>query len=252
VTWRVVAASEVGTSHLDAEVPCQDSCWAQVHESPSGEAILSIFVCDGAGSASHAEMGADLAISTAVDFFLEQLPRGLDLTQSYAHECICAVRAAIAKEAEQNNLAIRDFACTFLGLISTSTASLAFQIGDGAIVLDVGAGLIVAIPPMVGEYVNATYFVTGDDALAILQVRPYSSPVQRAAVFTDGLQALILDLSTSTPHAPFFDQQFAVVAGTRPDQEEELHQALRRFLASPGVNSKTDDDKTLVLAVRAE
>ena len=34
-------------------------------------------------------------------------------------------------------------------------------------------------------------------------------------------------------------------------QQDQIDEALARFLSSPAVNERTDDDKTLVLALRA-
>ena len=145
---------------------------------------------------------------------------------------------------------LRDFACTFLGLVSTEAETLAFQIGDGGMVVDVGAGLVVPIVPMVGEYANQTRFVTDGDALDRFEARQFGDPVLRAAAFTDGVQTLALNMAAGTAHAPFFDAFFPVLERAQPDQELDLCKALGAFLDSEAVNARTDDDKTLVLAAR--
>jgi hypothetical protein len=103
---------------------------------------------------------------------------------------------------------------------------------------------------MAGEYANSTRFVIDDDAAERLVVRRWDAPVQRAAAFSDGIQNLALDLASGQPHAPLFDHLFAVTERAAAGREEDLHGALVRFLNSPDVNERTDDDKTLALAVR--
>jgi hypothetical protein len=134
-------------------------------------------------------------------------------------------------------------------VVSSPRQTLALQIGDGGIVLDVGNGIELAITPMTGEYANATHFVTDDDAPQRLTVRVYAQPARRAAAFSDGLQRLALDLASGTPHEPLFTRLFGVLAGATAANLDDLQQALLRFLDGAGVNERTDDDKSLALAV---
>ena len=56
-------------------------------------------------------------------------------------------------------------------------------------------------------------------------------------------------MATNKPHEPFFAKFFQVLASATVDKEDELHSALVRFLGSPSVNERTDDDKSLAIAV---
>jgi hypothetical protein len=251
VTWRVVAASEVGTSHITNATPCQDSCWAQVDSTAAGVPVLSVFVADGAGSAPRGGEGAELAIQAAAAFVAAKLKLAeFAIADALAVDCVTAVRARICAEAEKASLIARDYACTFLGVISTPQASLALQIGDGGIVIDSGSGLEVAVAPMSGEYANMTNFVTEDDAISVMATKTFTGPLLRVAAFSDGLQRLALNMATNQPHEPFFTPFFRVLGETPEGKEDELHGALLRFLGSSAVNERTDDDKTLALAVR--
>lgn len=251
VSWRTVAASVIGTSHVAAQLSCQDSCWAQVEATGGGQPVLSIFVADGAGSASHGGPGAELAIQTAARALAGQSgASGFAPDEALATHIVQAVVTAIATEATAQSLTPRDFACTFLGLVSTCDAAVAMQIGDGGIVLDHGEGLHVAITPMGGEYANMTHFVTDEDAMQMLSVRAYAKGVERAAVFSDGLQRLALNMATHTPHPPFFAPFFQSLQSASEEQVEVLPSLLTRFLQSEAVNQRTDDDKTLAIAVR--
>lgn len=250
MTWRVIAASVVGTSHTTTGTSCQDSCLAQVETDPAKPPFLTIFVADGAGSAPHGGTGAELAIEAAAAFVGQHYAQAGEyaLNDHWAVECIQAVRAKIYAAADQQGAKARDFACTFLGVVASPITTLLMQIGDGGIVVDVGNGLAVPITPMAGEYANMTNFVTDENAIDVLAVEVLSSRPDKVAVFSDGVQRLALHMATNTAHTPFFDPFFTVLATATAAQEDHLQAELARFLQSSAVNERTDDDKTLALA----
>ena len=221
--------------------------------SPNQPPLLAIFVADGAGSASYGGKGAELAIEAAAAFLAAQyaLPE-FALNDECAVACVKTVRERIYAQAESWGLKARDYACTFLSVLSSSQGTLVMQIGDGGIVIDIGDGLQVAVTPMSGEYANMTHFVTDDDAIDVLASRVFPAKASKIAVFTDGMQRLALNMATNTPHEPFFEPFFAVLSTVGAEQEDELASALARFLNSESVNERTDDDKTLALAVLVE
>lgn len=124
---------------------------------------------------------------------------------------------------------------------------LLFQIGDGAIVIDHGNGFILPIPPMNGEYVSSTYFTTDSGAVETMRTVSLNCSVKRAAILTDGLERLALDMASKTPFAPFFKPLFDTLEKIDSEQLDVAEKALIGFLDSEKVNSRTDDDKTLVL-----
>ena len=251
MTWRVVSASAIGTSHAATGQDCQDSCWAQVALGANNDTLV-VFVSDGAGSALRGGDGAELAMQVAADFIHQKLAQPeFGLNDEFAVECVIAIRERIFRQAELDGLKARDFACTFLGLISSRQGTLLMQIGDGGIVVDFGAGLELPIIPMTGEYANMTHFVTEEDALGVLVSKTFSEQVIKVAAFSDGIQRLALQMDTNTPHSPFFAPLFDVLTKAGTDKEDQLHRAMENFLNSDAINERTDDDKTLVLAVLA-
>lgn len=246
-----MAASEIGSSHITNGTPCQDSCWAQVDTLANGQPLLSMFVSDGAGSAARGGDGAELAIQASADFLGKKLQQGeFGLGDSLATDMVVAVRERIFATAEADGLKARDFACTFLGVLSSPLGTLVLQIGDGGVVVDVGGGLEVAVVPMSGEYANMTHFVTDEDAISVLETKAYDAPALRVAAFSDGIQRLALNMATNTAHEPFFTPFFNGMAKATHEQEDMLQALLVKFLGSASVNERTDDDKTLALAIR--
>ena len=251
--WRIVQASSTGTSHIEHGEVCQDEYFAGVFDTPGGEAYFLGLVSDGAGSASHGGRGASI-VCEAGSVVIEQLVREVvslsGLTSEAVTSWVVAIRQRICQAAEAEGLASRDFACTLLGaVIGTNTAAF-FQVGDGAIVIGDGDSFAPVFWPETGEYANMTYFVTDEDALAHLRVEISLSPPDEVAMFSDGLQRLALVYESRTAYTPFFEPMFSVLRKADLAACGTLSDQLARFLSSPKVNERTDDDKTLVLAAR--
>ncbi|WP_250283769.1 PP2C family serine/threonine-protein phosphatase [Frankia sp. CiP1_Cm_nod2] len=255
MTWRVIARSEAGTSHIKRSLPCDDDCLFAQYRLPCGDELLAVVVADGAGSAEHGGEGAQVAIAAVAAALQSRLGESeIMLDAGLAEILVTAAHDGIASKATSHNLRPRDFACTLLGVLAAPTlGTMAFQIGDGGIVLDVGSGLELAVVPMVGEYANMTHFVTQDNFREVLAVRTFDPLATKIAAFTDGLQRIALDLATDVPHEPFFRPFFKALEDARSENEEvlldQLSLALGRFLQGPLVNERTDDDKTLAIAV---
>lgn len=121
------------------------------------------------------------------------------------------------------------------------------QVGDGAIVLGADGSYRAVTWPTSGEYANETTFITADAFEDAFECVRWQGPVREVALLTDGLQRLALNYANRSVHAPFFAPMFqALLAAEAPDL---LGPELERFLDSPAVNERTDDDKTLVLAM---
>lgn len=253
--WRIAAASAIGTSHLKQGTICQDSHACRILEDGAGKAVAVLVVSDGAGSAPRADKGSDLACRTvveAVEVFLAEGKRvgdiGLDVARSWIEMC----QAAIAFQADEDGATARDYACTLLAAVVGDSAAAFLQIGDGAMVVADETGEWVWVHwPQRGDYANTTYFVTEDGAADQLAFDLVERRVDEVSVFSDGIEALVLHYATKTVHAPFFDRMFAPVRASEMEGlDRSLSAGLERYLATPLVCERTDDDKTLILATR--
>lgn len=143
---------------------------------------------------------------------------------------------------------LKDFATTLLIAIVTPAWIIAAQIGDGAIVAHYDDQSVdILTQPSHGEYLNQTSFVTDLNYLQSVQIRSmqHLPTVKGIALLTDGLENLALDFATKAPYPPFFLPLFRFAARAESTQEE-----LEAFLSSERVCQQTDDDKTILLAVR--
>jgi hypothetical protein len=251
--WRVVQASSTGTSHIENGEGCQDECLAMTFCALDGEEYFLGLVSDGAGSASHGGRGASIvceAGSVVIEQWVRESASLSGLTPEAVTNWVVAIRQRICQAAEAEGVTPRDFACTLLGAVVGTNAAAFFQVGDGAIVIGDGNSFSPAFWPETGEYANMTYFVTDENALEHLRVAVSLSPPDEVAMFSDGLQRLALVYESRTAYTPFFEPMFSVLRKADPVACNMLSDQLARFLSSPKVNERTDDDKTLVLATR--
>jgi hypothetical protein len=130
--------------------------------------------------------------------------------------------------------------------IASATHSLFVQIGDGVIVARREGPWGVVFWPQSGEYANTTTFLTSADYREVLQICAFDHGFMDVAILTDGLSRLALRFDSLTAHPPFFQPLFHALKAAA--DVDVLSEELRQFLSSDPVQSKTDDDKTLVLA----
>jgi serine/threonine protein phosphatase PrpC len=247
--WRLFGASVSGTSHLKTGIPCQDAHRYVVLDN----GVVIAAVADGAGSAKHADRGSVLAVEHAVLWLGNHLsartssngihePDALELLRNTA----CEVRASLERNVDGDDVVLSDFATTLLVCFATKSLIAACQIGDGAIVSITDGDVQTLTQPNHGEYINETTFLTSDKyAETASYVVQESNATNGIFLFTDGIQSLALNLSDYKPHTPFFKniEQYARSANANSA-------AVASFLASDRVCERTDDDKTLVIAVR--
>lgn len=245
--WRVVAACEAGASHLRTGIPCQDA----LAVARAGQCLL-LFAADGAGSAARAGEGSRLAVDAALAAARAEVasgaPRDPDGWRALLERIVRAARGRLEAEAPEG---LRDLSTTLLGVVWGPAHVAALQVGDGWIVIESAGSMQAPISPVKGEHFNETVFVTsaGYAEHAHYEIVD-AGPVSGVALLTDGLEMVSMDMADGTPHEPFFRPLFELAR----DPEEDLattEQDLGGFLRSERICERTDDDKTLIVAVRS-
>jgi len=255
--WRTAYASVVGTSHAATGAPCQDAGSCQVVVARDGSEILLAAVADGAGSASRSEEGAQLAVRSFHSEFSPLAVADPDLAgidRSVLTAWIDQLRGEIDAMAEAGEHDSSDYACTFLAGIVGPRRAVFMQLGDGAIIVTDGESGEYSwmFWPQHGEFANTTNFVTQQNYDSSLEVEVVEGQLVEVAIFSDGIERLVLDLASRTVHSPALRPIFKWLAGTDPDAGvKNAAPGLVAFLGSEGINRRTDDDKTLVMATRA-
>lgn len=260
--WRIAKASVIGTGHTNAGMPCQDS-----HAVVQYGDTLCVAVSDGLGSAERSQIGSALACETALRVYTEALEARRN-TALFAREsgqtepihlseepllrqAFEAARDALVAIATQEQQPVRSYACTLLVAIITPSGWHSMHIGDGTIV-----GLYAQQPaktlslPENGEYINSTTPITSDDYTQHIRYSHGEEVLHGVALLSDGVQPMCINYKTGAAYDGFF----------RPLQDwltklADLTTAdtvMLQFLDSPKLRQKSDDDMTLVLALRQE
>jgi serine/threonine protein phosphatase PrpC len=247
--WTWAAASRVGTSHERTGSKRQDAFRCVL--SSRRRSVLIAIACDGAGSSSHGGIGAALTsrhLSQAAKVAVKGSP--LEIGDDQIIDWVDSCRDRIAATAKRHSLTPREFATTVVMIVTNGRESLVLHIGDGAIVgRDKATHRWTVLSwPENGEYASTTYFIT-DEAGAKARISRHTQPIDRLAVFTDGIERLALDLAATVPHEPFFGNISEPVANSKAKWlDKDLSGKLGQYLSSDTINARTDDDKTLILA----
>lgn len=244
MSWVYAYAYRAGADHAR----CDDVCVCET----LGDTIIAA-VSDGAGSAEKGRIGASLACDAFVELGVQIF--------SGTIQPPCLLEAIRARIPEGESDA---YSCTLVGVVAGPGGAMLLQVGDGAAVIKTdptaGAGLhrpadpdgppyeLVAWPEET-EFLNHTFFVTAHDAGSHLRVHHVHGRIGEFALFTDGLQHLVLDRKTKTPHQPFFRTIFKPLAD-KPEHDIKSSWWLERQLGSDHVTKRTDDDTSIVIARR--
>jgi hypothetical protein len=218
----------------------------------SQQALVAL-VSDGASSASHGGQGASLICRTIGLLSRQHFAAQTGLPDEAALAgWVSAAREKVLAAASARGLSPRAFSATLVMAVSDGAETLTAHVGDGAaIARDAGEGTWTALTwPEQGRYASSTYFVT-DDTTTHTRISRHRRSISALAVLSDGLERLALDFRSEKPHGPFFEGMIAPVDGSSAaGRNRELSRRLSSFLDSHPVNSRTDDDKTLILATR--
>jgi hypothetical protein len=251
--WCYTAACVIGSSHIRAGTRLQDAKSCFVSGSHDGDRRFFAVIADGAGSAEFGGQGASIICRTvsreARSAFRESagLP-GDDAIWSW----LDIARDRIQLAARRRQRTPRDFAATLVLTMASHDEVITAHVGDGAVVARNHGRTewTVLSKPHHGEYASTTYFVT-DDPQPALRISRHPNQFDALAAFSDGIENLVLDNATGQPSAGFFEPMARpLVASTAVGKDAALSKSLSAFLASDRLNERTDDDKTLVIAVQ--
>jgi hypothetical protein len=250
MAWRVYAAASIGKSHIDAGTPCQDAFAHRVQ----GDVLVAC-VCDGAGSQSLSQEGAQFASRDIV----ERLTAALALDPGLVHAdaatatpavaaIVAQTRAGLESRANSEGVPLASFSATVVGAVIGPAGGFFFHIGDGVCVastLDPAVAEIVSLPEN-GEYINETYFITGEEWQAHLRLDAFAAQVATVALMSDGADPFVMAKGNGGLYRPFMDPVLKYLATV---DEAEGSKALESTLGDPRTYGITGDDKSLLVAM---
>ena len=166
--------------------------------------------------------------------------------------CVAAftnARDAIASIATAQDKPLRDYACTLMLVIVDDERWVVQHIGDGAVVgiLPDGSAKTISAPDN-GEFINSTYPLTNADYLTQLRYSSQDEPLSGVAVLSDGVQPMCINYKTGAAYPGFFTPLVTWLRNLNTFSAS--NSVLQNMLNSEQFRQKSDDDMTLVLAIR--
>ncbi len=243
------SASVAGSRHLRRGVERQDRAFHRVE----GDFAIAV-VSDGAGSARNSALGATVTTTRATAaatwrmLDLAKSPTAADL-EEVLRASVSGVRQSLEELSRQTGEPLQSYANTLLLAVQTDTLLGASQVGDGGMVIsnDQG-GFDCLTSPQRGEYANQTTFITSREWSENMDVKVVEAQPKYLAMFSDGLENLVIEGATQQPFFGFFNNVFQWLEGQSDPGRVEAE--LSGLLRSPRVTSKSDDDITLLLTIR--
>ncbi len=265
-SWQVYGASSIGKSHIDSNLPNQDSIYLQKTE----HGMVAV-VCDGAGSAKFSQAGAaffsqsigKMLLSLGVSRSVSSSGITLDLGQLTQQiiEQLSQIRLDLQSQLPAES-SLRDYHTTFTGLlIHSNHQALLVQIGDSPLTtsqfvvrhphIDYFTNLQVYGDDSKNEYVNETHFITQDNWQSFLRVEPIDlSQVDCLALMSDGCADLVFEGASVTPkiYRPFFGNLLFNLTQSQCSQQGSA--IIEQALGNPATYRLTGDDKSLVVLLK--
>ena len=212
----ILAASVTrqGTHHARKHRSNEDSVHFEVL--PSGRGIVAA-VSDGAGSASRAKEGSQLAATYAVKRAFQAILVDEEEPTFAVAAGFMAAREAIRQTAEIIPEAeMADYHCTLVLVAWVDDQVAAMQVGDGAAIVELDGVCKMLTIPQRGEYVNETFFITEPHYEQTKFTRE-ATGITALALFTDGLQKDAVDFQHRKANDDFIPQAIAILRNAEND-----------------------------------
>ncbi|EEV23688.1 hypothetical protein ENHAE0001_1882 [Enhydrobacter aerosaccus SK60] len=259
-SWQMYGASSIGKSHIDSNLPNQDSIYLQKNEHS-----IAAVVCDGAGSAKFSQAGAAFFSQSIGKMLLSLSVSGIALDLVQVRQQIIEQLSQIRLDLQSQLTAessLRDYHTTFTGLlIHANHQALLVQIGDSPLItsqfvvrhphIDYFTNLQVYGDDSKNEYVNETHFITQDNWQSFLRVESIDlSQVDCLALMSDGCADLVFEGASVTPkiYRPFFGNLLFNLTQSQCSQQGSA--IIEQALGNPATYRLTGDDKSLVVLLK--
>lgn len=273
IGYHAVAASVVGTAHLNKGTERQDRVLVA---GVAGDLIICL--ADGLSTAVSGGLGADTAVHEAMALLSELRTAGSSVVpddgtdpdrtplgvRAAAHPGVavdwptalrCAIgaaRSAVLRLHRDGSGCPRDFNTTLTVVVLTADTIHVAQVGDCFVVVwnRERPDLATVLAHEISAEDDPSFVIplTAPNALGSLIVA--SAPITETShvlISSDGIAPLLLERWVPlTPSVQFLNALMREL-----DTGKMNHAGLADFLRSALVNSRTDDDKTVVLARRA-
>ncbi|GHT79741.1 hypothetical protein FACS1894104_4950 [Actinomycetota bacterium] len=260
--WIANSAKSEGIAHTREGISCQDAVYFATNGLVNAGAL-----CDGAGTAKHAEIGAQTTAEVVVhelldhfDSYLLQHPnwlqkllqkllsKQLHTEEAIKQTLIQTIQSALIDRAHNfPDSKLDDYHSTLLAVAIKNDKFIAFHIGDGVIGCRENGQLRTMSQPDNGEYASSTFFVTLPHAEQYLRYyHGHVGDINGFVLISDGTAESFYDQESQTLAKvciKLLDENAKNEAGFADELQESFDSVVR---------NKTTDDCSVVLMGRAE
>lgn len=208
---------------------------------------------DGAGSATHSELGAQALVEAGCKLLVERFRDFVSREDGAAlkREVVSNLVGRLGEVAERRGVEIRDLAATFLAVAAAGNQFLIVHVGDGVVGYVKDGSARVASGPDNSEFANQTTFLTSEGSVVAMRIlRGSLEGVTGFILMSDG-SANSLYNSRTGGLAPACEKIVGLLASapTRQTKNPEYQKQLRR-LVDTKIRFATKDDCSIGVLAR--
>ena len=247
--YTIGSISVQGFSHIDKNIPCQDSTSYKINKKKQIIAALS----DGAGSAELSHLGSKAFVEKVTSKLVKYLDKNqydpINIKKQLIIE-VNNIKSELINNCENSeNNSISDFAATLLLIIIDNNKGVIFHVGDGSAAIYVQKSIedaLISLPEN-GEYANETFFVTQELWEEKLRMTIFDFDYDSILLMSDGVTPMAMQKGC---HKLFNNFVNPVVDYLRKNNAKKNKKALLQTLSNENIKPITGDDKSLVWILR--
>lgn len=254
--FSAFAISLQGLSHVKKGTPCQDYSDVRIMEN---RGLVIGGIADGLGSCPLSHWGAYIAVTEALDY-VENAVRmlGSQLKEEQIHiilnEAFETAARKVEEAADQAMQAVRNFQSTLTVALYDGSSLYCCHVGDDGVVAQTESGVVkLATRRLKGEEASSVYpLQTGK--WEITKLTSAAGFVMATDGVLDAFAMMYPDFNKinyfNRIYYPFMEPAIYGLAGrNRKAAAEDTLEYYKRYLSSPGYQSKVTDDLTLVAVI---
>jgi hypothetical protein len=219
--WVIAKGSSIGGRHIEDNLPCQDSNAVFFNlEMDYGIAIVS----DGAGSASHSDLGSKIVVKKGIELlnerfsetsFQELILKEQIEVDTFFIEFYKLLYKKFEEYSLENNLPIKSLAATSIIVVFSKYGLICSHIGDGRAGYQDNENIWHSVlEPFKGEEANQTIFITSDiweSPNEFIRTTKVNNQIQSFTLLTDGCESATFELNRFNEETQLYEKLIKVV-----------------------------------------
>ncbi|TVR13126.1 MAG: protein phosphatase 2C domain-containing protein [Planctomycetota bacterium] len=246
MTLRCCAAQVTGLRHRRS---ASDGMDRVVYRSTADDEGIVAVLCDGAGSAAHGGLGAELLSQTMIEHLAQLSYSTAIAADDWRMQAEFALQrglAQIAQHASAHQRTMREYHSTVIAICAYPSWFALYHIGDGMVVSHCAQSQPAYRRRTGASYdgpVNETYFATMPHATTYAESMVVIEPWDTLLCASDGIEQVAIDQQHQRPFPGFFDPlcRYMQTSPTVADAD------VADFLLRDRLQEKCDDDLSLCM-----